>query len=135
MAARKVSSLTPLLLGCLNGWMGLSFEKGNHCRGRECNSVFNTLLPKCLWDIPMQVSRIWILEKSCHFVIPSSACVCLPFTFFWIFPYQPFKHFQDFSSFQTLSLSLSLLKKPQTLPYYISLSQCPTSQLNFQKSL
>lgn len=35
VAEREVSSLTPLLLGCLSGWMALSFEKGNHCRGES----------------------------------------------------------------------------------------------------
>lgn len=33
VAEGAMSSVTPLSLGCLHGWMGLSFEKRNHCTG------------------------------------------------------------------------------------------------------
>lgn len=55
MNERALSRLTLLFLGCLNGWMVMSFEKS--LQGRKKNSAFNNITFEMFLDIQMQVSR------------------------------------------------------------------------------
>lgn len=96
VAEGAMSSLPPLSLGCLHGWMVLSFEKRNHRRGEvtqfliySIGNVSETSKWRCQVEFGLQ--RNLVISFS----------TCLQLIFFWIFPSQTFKHFQDFSSLQS----------------------------------